>query len=681
MHKSGSYQKTERSIRRWILFSSLASLLLVALLVSILFLRETWVRFEEEKTQLRHSYMENQKTLLQSRVDNAIQIIDSYRQQARERVKSTLRSRVDQAYAIAHSIYENHSEQLSQEQIQKKIVESLRPFRWRDGNSYIWIDRFDHKSVLSPQNPYREGQNLGDITDCQGNYIIRDQGRIAQEEGAGFSHDYFYKPDAGDTLFAQISYVRDLELWDWYLGSAEFVDDFEEELQQEILQILADLRYDDNYLWIDRTDGYAILMNGQLQDPPLYNWELEDADGRKIIQEQLQVAQENPKGGFLTYIWHEEFLGEDKKYLSYVRLIPELGWKIGTGLYVSDLERELAKRESELWYRTWTNITTFGALILVALALVALLAIAINRRIRRLFTSMDHQLDKFYRELQETNAMLEERVVEETQRRLEHERMLIQQTKMAEMGNMIGLIAHQWQQPLNALSLNLEFLEDEYRHCQHGELETLEETVRRCDALIQHMSQTVDDFRNYFRPESVPQEFDVTATLHSAASILEHRMRQLSINLELPQDSVKIFGYHNEFKQVVLNLLANACDALEKKNIHNSKQEPCVQVALEQSEKNVCVEFCDNAGGIPASIINDIFTPYFSTKGNDGTGIGLYMSRRIIEERFNGSLSAINKDDGACLRIVIPQTKKASQGSQQRSNQRNAHIREKLNRW
>lgn len=653
MPESLDFRRTEHSIRRWILLFSLVSLLLVAILSSTLFLRETYSRFEEEKHWIRQSHMESQQSMLQERVDNAVQVISKHREQAQARLGETVRERVDQAYTVAHALYQRYHGTISDEELQQMIVEALRAMSWREGDSYIWINRYDLQSVLLPRNPGQEGQSLADITDPSGNYVVRQQARTAREEGSGFNVDAFFKPEDPETFHAQISYVRDLGLWDWYIGSAEFLDRFRDELQQEILLTLAELRYGDNYIFIDTVDGHAILMNGELQDPPRYSWELEDAQGTKILQEQLRVARENPEGGFLSYVWHEKSLGRDMPHLSFVRLIPDWDWKIGTGAYLTDIEQFIAYREADLWKRTWLNIMTIGAVVLLIISAATLLAIFTNRRIRKLFSAMGQQIDTYYGQLRRMNCELEERVAEETRRCMEQERLLIQQTKMAEMGNMIGLIAHQWTQPLNALSLHMQDIEDQSQMGPVG-AQAVSEHVESCNRLIAHMSDTVNSFKNYFKPDLHPVEFDLKQTLESAAAILKPRLRQSEILLQLPERSATLHGYHNEFKQVILNLFSNACDALEERRKAQGPFQASITVTLTQQSGLVQVEFRDNGIGIPAHVREGIFSPYCSTKGEAGMGIGLHMSRRIIEEKFHGHLVLGNATEGACFCIEIP---------------------------
>ena len=239
---------------------------------------------------------------------------------------------------------------------------------------------------------------------------------------------------------------------------------------------------------------------------------------------------------------------------------------------------------------------------------------------------------------------------EEIQKRLEHEKLLIEQSRLAEMGDMIGNIAHQWRQPLNALSLVIGNIKDAY---SFGKLDDvrLEKSVEKSNMLIQKMSTTIDDFRDFFKPEKDKKVFTLEESVEDTLNLLEASLKNSNIRLEKEfSGNIMIKGYHNEFTQVILNILNNSKDALLEKDI----EEPFIKIKTfsEGTKAFLCIE--DNAGGIPDTVIDRIFEPYFTTKEQGkGTGIGLHMSKTIIEGHMDGILSAKNSDNGAVITIEV----------------------------
>jgi len=247
---------------------------------------------------------------------------------------------------------------------------------------------------------------------------------------------------------------------------------------------------------------------------------------------------------------------------------------------------------------------------------------------------------------------LEIRVAEEVARNMEQERLLIQQSRLAAMGEMIGNIAHQWRQPLNALGLSLQNIKDAY---EFGELdrEYLHDTTEKSMRLIKKMSATIDDFRNFFKPNREKTAFNLAEAATQALEILAATFRHQDIHVHLDSDNaVMAWGFPNEYSQVLLNILNNAKEALLASRISGG----AIHIRIARSGDLASVTVRDNAGGIPADILPKVFDPYFTTK-EKGTGIGLYMSKMIIEGNMDGMIEARNVEGGAEFTVSCPLAK------------------------
>lgn len=251
-------------------------------------------------------------------------------------------------------------------------------------------------------------------------------------------------------------------------------------------------------------------------------------------------------------------------------------------------------------------------------------------------------------ELKKLNETLEQRVEEQVSQNREKDHLLIQQSRLAAMGEMIGNIAHQWRQPLNALGLLLVNIQDayEFEELDQKALDTAMVDGRR---LIRKMSDTIDDFRNFFRPNREVVEFSLNEAVQSAITLVSASFRHHNIPVSFDEsENIRVEGFPNEFSQVLLNLLVNAKEAILERDVKDGR----VDIRVERVGKEVTVMVDDNGGGIPQDILPRIFDPYFTTK-EKGTGVGLYMSKMILEN-MNGSLAAHNRGPGAEFAIRLP---------------------------
>jgi signal transduction histidine kinase len=251
---------------------------------------------------------------------------------------------------------------------------------------------------------------------------------------------------------------------------------------------------------------------------------------------------------------------------------------------------------------------------------------------------------------------LETRIADEVEKNRKQQENMLVQSRMAQMGEMLAMIAHQWRQPLASISAIISSM------MVRQELNTydpkyIDEQLHKISDHTQHLSRTINDFRDFFKDDKTKTESTLEKTvddsLHIIGSILESQGIKISTDYQCHE---KVFIYPNELKQVVLNLLKNSQEAIEEKKVANAT----IEIRTYIDGMHYCLEIKDNGGGIPESAISKIFEPYFTTKGNlNGTGLGLYMSNLIITEHHKGRLTVSNQGDGACFIIKVPRKMQA----------------------
>jgi C4-dicarboxylate-specific signal transduction histidine kinase len=254
-------------------------------------------------------------------------------------------------------------------------------------------------------------------------------------------------------------------------------------------------------------------------------------------------------------------------------------------------------------------------------------------------------------QLEEINRSLEERITTSLNEIREKDQMLIQQSRLAAMGEMISNISHQWRQPLNNVGLIIQNIQ---HMSEQGELspDILSNEVKIAMDVIQYMSGTIDDFRYFFKTDKEKSEFIVNRTIAKSIELMSPALANCGITIEFDEEQeVCTLGYSNEYSQVLLNIVKNAKDVLLERRV--AKPLIIIQVFYDNLQSVVTVR--DNGGGIDAEVLPKIFDPYFTTKEpGKGTGIGLYMSKVIVEKNMEGKLTARNVNGGAEFRIEVP---------------------------
>ncbi|MCC6523779.1 MAG: PAS domain-containing protein [Polyangiaceae bacterium] len=273
-------------------------------------------------------------------------------------------------------------------------------------------------------------------------------------------------------------------------------------------------------------------------------------------------------------------------------------------------------------------------------------------------------------ELEELTRTLERKVEAEVALRYRGEQLLIEQSKLAAMGEMVGAIAHQWRQPLNALALVVQNLEDAHRF---GELDDpyLASAVARAMAQIQHMSRTIDDFRAFFRPDREPTVFGAMQAVAEVLKLLSAQLLANDIRFRIvchahgrsfesvegvpACDSTLVRGPKNEFEHVLLNLVDNAREAIVTRRRERGDERPGhIRFDFRHAADRISIRVHDDGCGFDAANLDRVFEPFFTTKGAKGTGLGLYMSKVIIEEHMRGTIAAERDGEGATVAIELP---------------------------
>ncbi len=370
-----------------------------------------------------------------------------------------------------------------------------------------------------------------------------------------------------------------------------------------------------------------------------------DIKGFKFREKFLEGI--NSSGEAFVQYHYKKINNKPGKKISYFYYYAPLNWVVAKGVYIEDIQQDIDKQKKLLELRLKKQIKQNLFFFLFFSIIAIVIAYIIGKKTQFTIESKDKQVKNTTKALATFNRRLDSKVKREVEKNKKQQAMLMQRSKFIALGEMISLIAHQWRQPiseLNAIILNIKM----HHKLDKLDKQTMEQKTKDVENILEFMSNTIDNFRTFFKPTKKKELFYFVDSFKRIKALSSAVLKEHKIELDMDIDeSLKIQSYQNEFEQVILNIITNAKDAL----LHDKVTSPRIEINI-YKEVQIYVKICDNAKGIDATIIAKIFDPYFTTKEEtEGTGIGLYMSKMIIEQNMDGKLEVQSSENGTCFII------------------------------
>ena len=434
------------------------------------------------------------------------------------------------------------------------------------------------------------------------------------------------------------------------------------EFKNEAIRLLNNITFEEkksNYFFvyeiknIDGGDDFArLLVNPNRPDlvGTLISTAYKDAQGKKFREEFLTNIRKTGES-YTEYAYKKPNESDAKLKLSYFKYHKKLNWVIAVGVYIDDIEDEIQSKRKNLEWNIQRQIRHNIVLFLLFLTIAIVVSIFISQQIDTVLKNYQRKVSEDAKLLEELNSTLQIRVQEEIEKNREKEQLLVEKSRFIALGEMISNIAHQWRQPLSELSSIL--MNIKFKHSLGAlDTETMQKKSHEADKVLEYMSHTIDDFRNFFMPKKEKEVFSLHNIMNSVMTIISSTLENNNIDITIIIDKkITVNTYLNEYQQVVLNIMTNAKDVLLDNNIKDA----FIKIIAYEENDSIVLSIEDNGGGITTKPKNKIFEPYFTTKSHaDGTGIGLYMSKIIIDKNMNGKLKVRNTRIGAKFLIYIP---------------------------
>ena len=582
---------------------------------------------KNEIDSIKSEYLERNKTNVKKEVDRVVDSINYEINKSEESLKFLLKEKVYEAHSIATNIHKEESDFIknghthSTDHIFETIKNALGGMIYNNGRGYIFIDDRNGVNLLQPLNKDIEGKNLLEYTDAKGYQYMKKIADTVINKTEAYDEYYWYKSKDDKNTYKKLSFFKYFEPLDFAIGTGEYFDDFQKQIQENLLDKINNIKFEDNgYIFIFNTEG-TYLSHFDKNKIGTNGLNLKDVNGKYFIKDMIEFAKNNNEGYF-TYLASLKPNGSihNTEKISYVKYFKEWDWVIGAGFYLEELNQIIQNKKIELKDKHKTVINNILALSGIITIILAFISFFISKIIEKMFNDYRRNIKK------------------EIDNTLEKERLLIQQSKMAVMGEMIGNIAHQWKQPLSTISTistGIKFQNE--MNCLNDHDITL--GMDNINGSVQYLSQTIDDFRNFFKPNKTKTNFNILDALENTIKLMGSQFKNNNIELIKNINNAELYGYYNELLQVLINILKNAKDELIKLDTNKRR---IIFIDTYTDKSNLIIKIRDNANGIPSDIIEKIFDPYFTTKENDeGTGIGLYMCKQIIDG-MTGKIQVIN---------------------------------------
>ena len=645
-------------------------ILIILLLSATMIISEGLVQyknFHAASEKMRHDYVANQKQKVKNEIQKVIHTIQYERGRAEERLKHKIKNKVEQAYNTTLYIWKKYRRSESKGQITQRIKDALRSNHFFNGRGYYFILDLDGIEVLNPAFPELEGKNLSRSKDQTiRNNINNTLAYFSAGNSARFVKNKWYKPTAKDNKkYTNIRYIKFFKPYRWCIGTSDYLDDVEAQIQDELINLIAGYRFDkEGYIFINRFDGRPLLSNGKRLDTQKKLWDAFGKRAKTVFEKEL-IAARKKEGDFIYYHWKKLQSDSLSPKVSFIYGIPEWQWIVGAGVYIDDIEKDIEHLHQALFAKSRSDLMRNIFIVLIILIVFLVLWFLIARRIKKemsLFATffshaahsnqiIDLQNIKFkeFRSMAESaNIMLQTKQAADEK--------LLKIKKLESVGILAGGIAHDFNNLLTGIFGNISLakmhLNKEEKSFRY--IESAEKAIERATALTKQLLT--------FAKGGEPVKKDVQiGTLVKEIAGFNLRGSSVKLNFRASASLWRTEVDKGQFSQVIANLVINAKQAMPTGGTLFIRVENCAAKSQcrgipgpEQDWIKITIQ--DEGTGIPEKYLHKIFDPYFTTKQN-GSGLGLATVFSIIQKHEGAIEVDSNTNSGTIFSIFLPATK------------------------
>ncbi len=601
---------SEKNIPKLIVLAPIFTTIILVTLILYSFIKTQKEYFLQESTQFEQNYIRKQKITLQVEINKIFNYIEYHKNIMINNIKKTMQIEMKAFVDLIDK------EEFSSQKYKTCIEENKK-----ENSDFIIYNR---SFLIKNENVFFNMDKIHDYKNTDKSFTLEDETTL-----------YLFEKIPSKNLIIVLK--KDIF---YNLNN----------LKNSIARWLELIRFENNnYFWIHTKTNRLIAHPYRKKDIGRDDTNNNDGKNTFYVQESTRLAIKNSNGSFIEFFYPKPNELKNSKKLSFVRFYKEWNWVIGSGIYLDEIQKEILRKKIDFKKKIIKHIKTTLIIAFFLILLISFLSILISQQINKTFKEYKNKVKKKENSLKDLNKNLHKKIEFALEEAKQKDRAMLHQSRLARMGEMLSMISHQWRQPLSQLAGIMMELETTVNFKQANE-KFLLSCADDATKIIQFMSLTIEDFKNFFKPEKDKENFYISKACNDAVVLIKDTLinQNIILNFEIKNDK-KIEAYKREYSQVILNLLVNAKDALLINNTKNSK----ITLTVSTKDNLSVVEIRDNAGGIKKDYLDLVFEPYFSTKKSQGTGLGLYMSKMIIEKNMHGKITVENSSEGAIFKIYL----------------------------
>ncbi len=599
-------------------------------------------------------FIKQQKDQLRTSVNEQIARIDVRQAAVVTEYKNVLKRRTYNILNLMESLHGQYKETKTREELETLLLNAVRPFRFRSGEGYVFIRSMEGVLQLYPPDPTLEGHTADYRSTPNRKKVIEGLTRIVREQREGFYEYQWPKPGGSkEELYQKISFVSYFEPFDWYVGMGSYLDSFQKQAQQNILDILnmSSAPSERNYYFVygihdfhGGDDFATMLLNPNRPDlvGKMISDSYRDVKGTAFRKEMLKGLRENGEA-FVEYWYKKPGTEKISRKLSYFKRCSEWNWVLARGIYFDDLEKAIDWRKELLSKKMKQDLPSFFLLFIVALSCAIILAGLFSRGIKVLFQKYKEEQQSLQGELEQSRDKLEQRVQSRSAELEKTHSQLLHAEKLGAIGSFSATIAHEFNNPLTGVMNVLSRLRRKLK-LKENDQQLVDMALNEC----KRIQKMIQDLQSFNRPSSgLKSLFDLQETIESILLLCKKELAQNHITVETHfcPVSITVEAIEDQIKQVFLNLIKNAMDAMPVKGGE-------LTITMKEEGDVVTVAIQDNGSGITAEHRKKIFEPFFTTKtAVKGTGLGLSTSYGIIKS--HGGDIAVHSEPGKGTMFIL----------------------------